>query len=178
MAREERRESVVTFLEMRTPRGATRPWPGAGFRIERVASPSLRFYRYLYDVVGAEWHWVDRKVMPDAELEEILTHPDVEVHVLSEGGIPIGYGELDRRSERSVQIAYFGLAPEGIGRGLGRWFLEQMNARAWRSWPERVWVRTCDLDHPRALANYEAAGFRVYARRLEALLIKPSAPSA
>jgi hypothetical protein len=26
----------------------------------------------------------------------------------------------------------------------------------------RVWVHTCDLDHPRALANYQARGFEVF----------------
>jgi hypothetical protein len=26
----------------------------------------------------------------------------------------------------------------------------------------RVWVHTCDLDHPQALANYAARGFHLY----------------
>jgi len=37
-----------------------------------------------------------------------------------------------------------------------------------------VWLHTCTLDHPRALANYVAGGFRVvreerYTARLEAV---------
>jgi hypothetical protein len=28
--------------------------------------------------------------------------------------------------------------------------------------PRRVWVQTCSLDHPRALGNYEARGFKVF----------------
>ena len=28
--------------------------------------------------------------------------------------------------------------------------------------PRRVWVHTCDLDHPNALVNYQARGFSVY----------------
>ena len=27
---------------------------------------------------------------------------------------------------------------------------------------QRVWVHTCSLDHPHALANYQARGFRIF----------------
>jgi len=35
---------------------------------------------------------------------------------------------------------------------------------AWRTEPEplRVWVHTCNRDHPQALANYQARGMVVY----------------
>ncbi len=161
------RKTVVTYLEMTAPAPATRLWPEGGFRIERLVRPSVRFYRYLYDAVGADWLWVERKFVPDTALAAELHDPRVEVHLLSEGGVPAGYGELDRRHEGEVKLAYFGLVPEAVGRGLGRWFLEQIIARAWRARPRRVRVHTCDLDHPRALANYQACGFRVYDRRSE-----------
>jgi len=161
------RSTVVTYLEMTAPAPATRPWPDGGFRIERLVRPSVRFYRYLYDAIGADWLWIERELVPDATLEAELHDPRVEVLLLSEGGVPAGYGELDRRCGGEVKLRYFGLVPEAVGRGLGRWFLEQIIARAWRSRPRRVWVHTCDLDHPRALANYEACGFRVYDRRSE-----------
>ena len=161
------RTTVVTYLEMTEPAPASRPWPAGGFRIERLVRPSVRFYRYLYDAVGADWLWIERKFEPDATLEAELHDPLVEVHLLTEGGVPAGYGELDRRRAGEVKLQYFGLVPEAVGRGLGRWFLEQITARAWRSHPARVWVHTCDLDHPRALANYEAGGFRIYDRKTE-----------
>jgi GNAT superfamily N-acetyltransferase len=159
--------TVVTYLEQRSPKAATRPWPGPAFRIERLAQPSLRFYRYLYGAVGSDLFWVKRGRMDDATLAGIVQDPRVDVHLLTEGGVPAGYGELDRRTRGAVEIAYFGLVPEAVGRGLGRWFLEQIAARAWRHRPERVWLHTCDLDHPRALANYQAGGFEVYDRRVE-----------
>ena len=28
--------------------------------------------------------------------------------------------------------------------------------------PDRVWLHTCDLDHPAALPNYLKAGFEIY----------------
>ena len=161
------RTTVVTYLEMTEPAPATRPWPEGDFRIERLRRPSVRFYRYLYDAVGGDWLWVNRKFEPDATLKAELDDPWVEVHLLSEGGVPAGYGELDRRREGEVKVQYFGLVPEAVGRGLGRWFLQQITTRAWRSRPRRVWVHTCDLDHPRALANYQACGFRIFDQKTE-----------
>jgi hypothetical protein len=34
--------------------------------------------------------------------------------------------------------------------------------RAWEAGARRVWLHTASLDHPNALANYLARGFRVY----------------
>jgi len=172
------RTTVVTYLEMTETVAATRPWPGGAFRIERARRPSVRFYRYLYGAVGGAWCWVLRERVPDATLRALLDDPRVEVHVLYEAGVPQGYGELDRRRADEVEIVYFGLVPEAVGRGLGRWFLEQIAARAWRTRPRRVWVHTCDLDHPRALANYQSAGFRVYDRRTEPVLPDGGATSS
>jgi GNAT superfamily N-acetyltransferase len=109
-----------------------------------------------------EWHWVDRKRLPDAALAELLEDPRVEVHVLEADGEVAGFAELDRSEPGEVRLMYFGLAPGYIGRGLGRWFLAWVVGRAWSHAPARVWVDTCTLDHPRALPNYEAAGFRRY----------------
>jgi hypothetical protein len=62
-----------------------------------------------------------------------------------------------------VEIAYFGLMPSGIGQGLGRALLTRAVDAAWslKPQPSRVWLHTCTLDHPAALANYLARGFKV-----------------
>jgi GNAT superfamily N-acetyltransferase len=62
----------------------------------------------------------------------------------------------------NVEIAYFGLLPGFIGKGLGAYLLTAATRRAWDMGATRVWVHTCDLDHPRALANYQARGFRIF----------------
>ena len=33
--------------------------------------------------------------------------------------------------------------------------------------PRRVWVHTCTLDHPAALANYQARGMKSYKTEME-----------
>jgi GNAT superfamily N-acetyltransferase len=136
--------------------------------------PTLSFYRYLYDAVGGPWLWTERRLMPDADLARLLHDDRVEVHVLWAGGVPAGYAELDRRDRPDLQLAYFGLVPEFVGHGLGRYLLDQAVALAWRRMPARVWVHTCDLDHPRALPLYREAGFAAYAERVEHVRLPPS----
>src|SRR5438034_8495738 len=40
-------------------------------------------------------------------------------------------------------------------------------SRAWAKGARRVWVHTCSLDGPTALANYQGRGFRVYDQRAQ-----------
>jgi GNAT superfamily N-acetyltransferase len=122
----------------------------------------VSFYRYLYNTVGAPWLWYERRRLDDSTLGTIIDDPKVEVHVLYVNGVPAGYAELDRCSGHEVEIAYFGLVPDFIGRGLGRYLLDWTLNEAWREEPRRVWVHTCNLDHPVALAFYQRAGFAPY----------------
>ena len=57
-------------------------------------------------------------------------------------------------------LAYFGLVPDFIGRGMGRFFLDATIQLAWEVFPaDRLIVRTCTLDHPAALPLYQKCGF-------------------
>jgi GNAT superfamily N-acetyltransferase len=85
-----------------------------------------------------------------------------EVHVLHADGTPAGFVEFDRRVADEVEIVQFGLLPEFIGVGLGKWFLRWAIDRAWGYGPRRLWLHTCTLDHPAALPNYLKAGFTLY----------------
>ena len=78
-------------------------------------------------------------------------------------GALAGWYELRRVPEDdSVEIAYFGLAPDAIGVGLGKHLLSCAVRDAWALGPARVWLHTCTLDHPHALPNYEKRGFVPY----------------
>ena len=156
-------EVVTSYLEMHArPVTALAP-PPVGVQVVRARNPSTRFYRYLYDAVGGPWHWYDRRHMAAEELAAILADDAVEVHVLWKDGVPVGYAELDRRSQGEVELAYFGLVPEAIGQKLGPWLLAWSIHEAWRPHEvRRLWVHTCTLDHPSALCGYLAAGFVKY----------------
>lgn len=155
--------SVITYLEMTEPPSAPPPpAPDPGLRIERLQPEPVDLYRRLYRAVGEPWLWWERLVWSDEELAEQLAAPGIEVHVLWSADRPAGYFELDRREPGDVEIVYFGLVPDTIGQGLGRWFLAETIRAAWTPETRRVWLHTCTEDHPRALAFYESAGFRPY----------------
>ena len=158
---------TVTYLEMKSPDQRTAP-PGwtEPATIARAERPTISFYRYLYDTVGADWDWFERRRLSDEALAAIIGDDAVEVFVLYVRGVPAGYVELDRRVEGEVEIAYFGLIPDYIGRGFGPCLLGWALERAWSYRPRRVWVHTCSLDHPKALSVYRRAGFEVYDREV------------
>ena len=83
-----------------------------------------KFYRYLYNTVGDDWLWWERRVMDDEALSAIIHHPRIEIFILYVRGVPAGYCELDCRTPDEVELVFFGLLPEFIGRGLGKYFCE------------------------------------------------------
>lgn len=161
--------SVVTYLEMRErPRAASVAAP-ASLSIRKVEKPDLDWYRNLYRAVGQDWLWFSRLRMNDEELARTIHDPRVDVYVLSLDGQGDDQGllELDRRSASEIEIAYFGLAADLVGRGAGQYLMNHALVAAWAHNPQRVWVHTCTLDHPRALAFYLKAGFTPYKRAIE-----------
>lgn len=133
------------------------------FRLERVTAPAPAFLRFLYVTVGHDWSWTDRLPWTDDQWLARQADPAVEFWVGLERGAPAGYFELARQTDgRTVELAYFGLLPHEVGRGQGRAMLSIAVERAWAMGASRVYVNTCSLDHPNALGNYEARGFRLF----------------
>lgn len=154
---------VRTYLEVDRPDGPDRDpdWPpGFSLGLERG---SVALYRELYGGVGRDYHWRDRLPWTDEQVAAHLASPAIRLWVLRQEGAPRGFFELARHDDGSVEIAYFGLMPGVTGRGLGRALLSAAIAAAWGPdpRPSRVWVHTCTLDHPAALPNYLARGFRI-----------------
>jgi ribosomal protein S18 acetylase RimI-like enzyme len=118
-------------------------------------------YRALYLGVGAAYHWTDRAGWTDDEIRAHLTLPGVEVWTGRVGGVLAGFFELRDWPDGSTEIAYFGLLPAFVGRGLGGALLTEALTQAWARQPTRVWLHTSSLDHPAALANYQARGLVV-----------------
>ena len=135
-----------------------------GLTVLYVRSPTVPYYRFLYDGVGRDYYWLNRRKMSDEALAVILGDPRTELHVLHVEGTPAGFAELDRSQPDEIELVQFGLMPEFIGQGLGRWFLQWTIDRAWSYEPKRFWLHTCTLDHPAALPNYLKAGFVQFKR--------------
>jgi GNAT superfamily N-acetyltransferase len=135
--------------------------PATPLSVVEVQRPSPAFSRYLYTAVGGDWQWTDRLPWTEAEWRAYLDPARVRTWVLWQAGAPAGYVELQRQ-ERDIEIAYFGLMPDCLGRGWGGHLLTEGLRAAWAWGADRVWVHTCSLDGPAALANYEARGLRRY----------------
>ncbi len=130
-----------------------------GARMVRVQPCSVAFYRHLYNQIGSEYLWWMRRAESDERLAMLLNNPLINVHVLTLHERPIGIAELDYRPFEMVNLSYFGLMPDMIGRGLGLPFLQATLLEAWSHQTRTVTVNTCTADHPRALPTYLKAGF-------------------
>lgn len=164
-------EVTVHYLEMLAPTHRTVSPPRGGLTVLQVPSPTVSYYRSLYNEVGKDFRWLSRRKLSDEALAAIIGDPRDELHVLHVDGTPAGFAELDRRQQHEIELVQFGLIPEFIGKGLGKWFLKWAIDKAWSYEPKRFWLHTCTLDHPAALPNYLKAGFVQF--RQEAIRREP-----
>jgi GNAT superfamily N-acetyltransferase len=159
--------SVVTSLSMSAP-PPHRPDPAvAPWRIERVGRPQPEAYRVLFRRVGQDWLWFSRLKLSDAGLQAIIHHPNVAVYHLIAEGAEAGLLELDFRDAGICELSFFGVVPETIGTGAGRWLMNRALDLAWSRPISQFWVHTCTLDHPAALDFYIRSGFRPFRRQIE-----------
>ena len=99
-------------------------------------------------------------LIDDEGLLQLINAPNVEIFVMQYEGKDAGYAEV--KIEPSItEIAYFGLLPAYIGKGLGKLFLDWVIRQAWSYHPQSIRLDTCELDHPHALPNYLNRGFSI-----------------
>ena len=156
-------EYVVTWLDMTERPRWPLPHMPAGQQVALLAAkaPPAEYFLYLYRAVGAEYEWTDWLARPLAEAEAFVGDPRVTLWTMLLDGWPGGFFVLDARRAGVVDLGYFGLVPQAIGRGLGQWLLATAIHTGWeRPGTERMTVNTNTLDHPRALGLYQKLGFR------------------
>jgi len=130
--------------------------------VKRAEIPCPELSRFLYTAVGGDWFWIDRLGWTYRQWLDWLQRPEFQTWVAYVAGTPAGYFELEAQAQGDVEIAYLGLLPQFLGQGLGGHVLTVAAEKAWAMGASRVWVHTCTLDHPAALANYLARGFRLF----------------
>ncbi len=169
---------VTTFYLQMTDPAELRPRRSLDdrFTVREAAVTQWQVNRFLYFFVGEQWDWVDKRPWTDSQWEDYVSSTNLRTFLALHEGNIAGYYELSRDETGAVEIIYFGLAPQFIGRGLGAALLTDALERAWQWDATRVWVHTCTLDHPAALKNYEARGMSLYRQENEADSSQP--PSA
>jgi GNAT superfamily N-acetyltransferase len=173
---------IITFyLEMLSPDD----FRAGGLRARNWRSPRLRILPPTSTVFSTQ-PWARRIIGAIACVGRrpigmrYLDRPVLETWVLSDHGAPVGYCELEAQDAGRVEIAYFGLLPQWVGKGIGAHLLSATIDRAWRFPARRVWVHTCTLDHPHALQNYIDRGFKPFREERTRVTLprKPDIPSA
>lgn len=156
-------EVTRTYLEMREPselQPARSDDPP--IRIEHQPDCSVELFRTLYVEVGKNYHWIDRLPWTDEDIRAYLAQPEVSLWLMTYDDKQAGYFELRKCEDGSTEIAYFGLMPAFIGRGLGKHLLTTAIEQAWADGANRVWLHTCTLDDPAAMPNYLKRGFKPF----------------
>lgn len=163
-----------TYLQLAAP-AALRSAPASDGRlqVERLAACPAAFYRRLYREVGRRYHWVDRLEWTDADILAHLSQPGVSVWVMRQEDDVAGYFELCHHDDGSTEIAYIGLLPDYVGRGLGRRLLGAAVEAAQATGARRVWLHTCTLDHPAAMPLYLSCGFVPFKRETYTTTVSP-----
>lgn len=156
---------VVTHMEMTAlPKRRTFARPRGSLALLEAKAPTVSFYRYLYDAVGAAWMWADRQSMSDDTLEKLLNGDQWSLRVLYVDGVPAGFAELDHTdlaTEGCLTLRHIGLMPSFIGRGYGRYLLTWVIDAAWQLQPMRIETAVRSLDHPHGVALLQQYGFTV-----------------
>ncbi len=106
---------TVTFLEMHEPKEF--PQKLAETRFDLLPKPiSVDDYRKYYYGVGEKYFWLDRMVMPDEELFQKINADNIDIYIFYINVKTAGYIEFIKE-EKFVEILYFGVMPEFIGKG-------------------------------------------------------------
>ena len=155
---------ITTYLEMRSADQIRPKNADARFQVREETERDWRFNRDLYFRVGEQWDWVDKRPWTNDQWKEYAMTPELQTFAGYYDDVLAGYYELRQDKEGGIEIAYFGLLPGWTGRGLGGALLTSAIEVAWRIEPKpsRVWVHTCNRDHPQALANHQPPGLVVY----------------
>ncbi|MFI6066786.1 GNAT family N-acetyltransferase [Micromonospora sp. NPDC051227] len=162
MDRLDRRAGETLYhLEMRSPDDvqASRPLP-ADVTLSEQRDPLL--IRAVTLSIGQPYDWPSQH-WNDSRWADHLNRHNLRHWTVQRAGDILGLASL-RFDQAEVELDTFGLVPRHVGTGLGGPFLALVAELAWREAPqtERLWLHTSSADHPYALRNYLARGFRQY----------------
>ena len=129
--------------------------------IRKVGRPSAEFNWFFHDVIGSRYNWGGREGWTLDDWKNFVDRDALETWVTYWSDAPAGYFEIETQPDGSQRILCFGLLESFIGQRLGGYLLTECCQRCWHREANRIWLRTCTYDHPHAIANYKARGFRL-----------------
>jgi len=136
-----------------------------GVTLARMYGSDWQRGRMLWAEVGRGF-WSEREEWSPARWQSHLDDANTWFGAAALGSDDIGFFELTRAGDE-VKLEGFGLLPAWRARGLGAGLLTVATRQAFAFGARRIWLHTATDDHPHALSNYRARGYRVH--REEAL---------
>lgn len=134
-------------------------------KIEKVKNLNLDFYKKIFKLIGEKWGWTGRLVLSENELKMKLEK--AIIYILYYKNEIAGFIEFEK-DKNDLEIIYFGLSHDYIGKGLGKNFLNYSIKKVWSEEKfERLWLHTCEYDHPRAVKVYKSVGFEIYKEKID-----------
>jgi GNAT superfamily N-acetyltransferase len=145
-----------------------RPDAAAGptLTLKRVPTLNTPELRSVFNRIGSSSLWDRTAQLNQATHSSPWSPDDFLYFAYDEAECHVGLVELGRSTdagEMQIEISYFGLFPEFIGSGMGKRLLLATLDTAWEFAPMRLFLHTCNTDHPSAFAFYRAGGFSPYA---------------
>lgn len=154
------------YLEYPVSKGT--PHTDKRFKSETWAMPKTDEYIDLYRKIGKDYGWSGRLLMEKAQLEQMLQkNEQVQVFLFFADDKEAGYFEINFAKNQEAEIVYLGLMPEFIGKGYGKAIIHEAVRTAFEKGANRIWLHTCEHDHPHALEIYQQAGFELYDEKIE-----------
>jgi GNAT superfamily N-acetyltransferase len=162
-------EEILTSLEMTSPEQLrdARP-PPEPIELEEAGPADAELCRETWLRIGEPYAWHGRADWSDRRWEKHLSQSGVQAWIARIRDDLAGLVILETNPGGDVGIDMFGLVPEYVGRGFGGALLTMATRLAWAmTSPDGVpakcvWVQTSSIDHPHAIRNYEARGFRAF----------------
>jgi GNAT superfamily N-acetyltransferase len=150
--------NAVTWLEIADPRpeGVLAP---AGLALRKLGPGDAVLFHRMYRDIGRDWLWAGLAAASEAAIAARLGRPDILSFAVLDAGVAAGMLDMELSAD-GVEIVYLGFIPGWIGRGAGSWLIDQARGIAAEA-GGRLWLHTCNFDHPQALAFYRRQGFRV-----------------
>ncbi len=155
-------ENVIHYLEMTSRSDFNEVTVvDPNFIIVKNSIKQYKLNRFLYDLIGEPFLWFDKLEWSRKKWQDYVSNDNLHTWVAYKYGSIAGYFELQIDRDDSVEINYFGLTADFIGKGLGSCFLSFAVNRAWDLGAKKIILNTCSKDHPIALKNYLARGFKI-----------------
>ena len=160
------KQEIIYYLEMHDP-NALRPrrCKDNTFSVMELSAVDPTVNQRFYLAVGSSYDWTERAQWTLETWSDYILKDKIHTFVARSGSTELGYFEL-MPDGADVEIMYFGLLPTAVGKGYGACLLTRAVEEAWAlvagMEDARVWVHTCNFDHPNALGNYQRIGFDLY----------------